>query len=123
MGLWRGEDTAGVDDNAAAADHGHATRISSPLRKRGNRQPGAGEGLPLCMGSLVATLLELLCTSADRMGYWSAIDVHQYLKESVEDGARLRIDAGSCLHVHELERCDADGCFGIRDDAFYVRRD
>ena len=33
-----GEDAVGVDDNAAAADPNHATRITSPLRKGG----GAG---------------------------------------------------------------------------------
>ena len=44
-----GEDTVGVDDNAAAADPNHATRIISPLRKRGNRRPDVGERLPLCM--------------------------------------------------------------------------
>ena len=59
MGLPRGEDAVGVDDDAAAAEPGHATRISSPLRKRGNRRIGAGEGLPLSLGSLVATLLGL----------------------------------------------------------------
>ena len=53
------EDIVGVDDNAAAADPGHATRIGSPLRKRGNRRRGVGEGLPLCLGSLVATPLGL----------------------------------------------------------------
>ena len=54
-----GEDAVGVDDDAAAAEPGHAARISSLLRKRGNRRLGAGEGLPLCLGSLVATLLGL----------------------------------------------------------------
>ena len=52
-----GKDAVGVDEDAAAADPGHATRIGSPLRKWGNRRPGAEEGLPLCLGSLVATLM------------------------------------------------------------------
>ena len=30
---------------------------------------------------------------------------------------------GGCLHGHELERCDAEGCFGIRGDAVYGCRD
>ena len=84
-----GEHAVGVDDDAAAADPGHATRIGSPLRKRGNRRPGAGEGLPLCLGLLVATLLELPLASAEGMGYWSATDVHWDLKAIAERGARL----------------------------------
>ena len=40
-----------------------------------------------------------------------------------EDDARLGIGVGGCLHGHNLERCDAEGCFGLRGDAFYKRRD
>ena len=59
LGLPLREDAVGVDENVADADPGHATRTSSPLRKRGNRRLGAGESLPLCLGSLVAPLLGL----------------------------------------------------------------
>ena len=45
------------------------------------------------------------------------------LKAVAEDDARLGIDVGGCLHGHELERCNAEGCFGLRGDAFYGRRD
>ena len=84
-----GVDAVGFDDNAAAADHGHATRISSPLCKQGNLRPDVGEGLSLYLGSLVATLLELPLASAEGMGYWSATDVHWDLKAIAEGGARL----------------------------------
>ena len=57
------------------------------------------------------------------MGYRSATDVHQDLKGIAEDNTRLEINAGGCLHQHELERCDAEGRFGIRGDVFYGRRD
>ena len=45
------------------------------------------------------------------------------LKAIAEDGARLGINVGGCLHGHELERCDAKGCFRLRGDAFYGCRD
>ena len=45
------------------------------------------------------------------------------LKAVAEDDARLGIDVGGCLHGHELERCDAEGCFGFRGDAVYGCRD
>ena len=44
------------------------------------------------------------------------------LKAIAEDDARLGIDVGGYLHGHELERCDAEGCLGLRRDAFYGRR-
>ena len=70
-----GEDTVRVDDDSAAADHGHAMIVSTLLRKRENRRRGAGEGPPLCLGLLVPTLLDLPLVSADGMGYCSATDV------------------------------------------------
>ena len=113
-----GEDIVRVDDNASAADPGHAMRIGSPLSKWGNRRPGAGEGLPLCLGSF-ATLKELPLVSADGTGYRSTTDVYRDLKVIAKDGARLMINVGDCLHGHELERCDVEGCFGIRGVSFY----
>ena len=41
------------------------------------------------------------------------------LKAVAEDDVRLGINVGGCLHGHKLERCDAEGCFGLRGDAFY----
>ena len=40
------------------------------------------------------------------------------LEAVAEDYARLGIDVGGCLHGHEQERCDVEGCFGLRGDAF-----
>ena len=114
--LPRGEDTVGVDDDAAAADPGHATKISSPLLKGGNGRPGAGEGLPPCLRSLVAMLKKLL-VSVDRMGYWSTTYGHRDLTAVAEDGVRLGIDVGGCLHGYEMERRDVEGCLGIRGHA------
>ena len=57
-------------------DTSHATRISSPLCKGGNRRPGAREGLPLCMGTAVAMLLGLPLVAAERIGYRSTTDAH-----------------------------------------------
>ena len=74
----------------------------------------------MCLGSLVATLLELPLAFADRMGYWNATDVHRDLKAIAEDGARLEIDVGGYLQGYELERYDTEGRFGLRGDAFYV---
>ena len=71
LGIPLGEDVVGVDEDAAAADPSHATRISSPLPKGGNCRPGAGEGLPTCLGLVVATMKELpLCpqTAGDQRG-------------------------------------------------------
>ena len=45
------------------------------------------------------------------------------LKVIDEDGARLGIDVGACLHGHGLERCDAEGCFKLRGGAIYGRWD
>ena len=45
------------------------------------------------------------------------------LKAVAEDDARLGIDVGGCLHGNELGRCDGEGCFGLRGDAFYGRWD
>ena len=45
------------------------------------------------------------------------------LKAVDEDYARLGINMVGCLHGHELERCNAEGCFGLRGDAFYGGRD
>ena len=118
-----GEDAVGIDDNATTVDPGHATRIGSPLHTQGNPRPGAGEELALYLGLLVATLLELPLAFADGLGYRSATDVHRDLKAITKDGARLRIDAGGCLHGHTLERCNTEGRFGLRSDAFCGRRD
>ena len=30
---------------------------------------------------------------------------------------------GGCFHGHELERCHAEGHFGLRGDTFYVHRE
>ena len=49
--------------------------------------------------------------------------MHRDLNVIAKDGARLGINAGGCLHEHELERCNAEGHFGIRSDIFYGRRD
>ena len=46
-GLLLREDAFRINDNAAAADPSHTTRIRSLLRKRENRRPCAGEGLLL----------------------------------------------------------------------------
>ena len=57
---------------------------------------------------------------------WGAEATRMYtwdLKVIDEDGARLGIDVGGCLHGHELERCDAEGGFGIRVNSFYGHRD
>ena len=121
-GFRWGEDAVGVDEDAAAADPGQATRISGPLRKGRNLWTGAGEGLPLCLGSF-ATLKELPLVSADGTEYPSTTDVYRDRKAIAEDGARRGIDVGGCLHGHDLERCDVDGCFGLRGDAFYGRQD
>ena len=40
------------------------------------------------------------------------------LKAVAKDDARTGIDVGGCLHGHKLERCDVDGCFGLRGVAF-----
>ena len=73
---------------------------------------------------LVARLLELTLVSAYGMGYRSATDMHPDIKVITKDGAsRLGIDLGGCLHMHELERCNAKGRFAIKGNAFYGRRD
>ena len=43
------------------------------------------------------------------------------LQAIANDGARLGI--GGCVHGHGMESCDAEGCLGIRGDAFYGRQD
>ena len=68
-------------------------------------------------------ILELPLVFVDGMWYRSATDAHQDLKAITKDSANLGIEMGGRLHGRKLERCDAEGHFGIRDGAFCGSRD
>ena len=67
--FYEEDDTVRVNNAPAAMDPAHVTRISSPMHNCGNCWLSAGEGLPLCMGSPVAMLLELPLVSVEVIRY------------------------------------------------------